>query len=154
MWISLSNSSPSMAAMKMNCLSSYRRPNTKWLMEYWYIFCRVCSLVEWIKRETEWNRRFWLNISGFLSMKAVMQMLFSSDSQQLCGAEQPSTHSLERRWRTSAVRSRTVGFVGCLTWHIVWDRGEEWAHNGQLLGTTWADPPPSSLSIIMSLCCW
>lgn len=116
MWISLSNSSPSMAPMKMNCSSSYRRPNTKWLMEYWYIFCRVCSSVEWIEKGTEWNRRFWVRISGYLSMKAVIQMLFSSDSQQFCGAEQPSTHSLERHLQTSAVRSRTVGFVGCLTW--------------------------------------
>lgn len=50
-----------------------------------------------------------------------------------------------RRW-TSTLRSCPAGFAGCLTCHTVWDRGEEGAHNGQLLGTTWADPPPSSLS--------
>lgn len=49
---------------------------------------------------------------------------------------QASTHTVFKLCRRpSTLRS-----------HTVWDRREEGDHDGQLLGTTWADSPPSSLS--------
>lgn len=108
-WVSLSNSSPSTAAAKMNCSPSYRHPNADW-----YIFRRVCSSVEWTKEESKRNSQFWGNISGYLSMKAVMQM-FSSDSQQFCGAEQPSAHTVAH-----SVSTEEPALSEAAPWDLLW----------------------------------